>query len=124
MKLRTGGRMPTLLASIGLAVVMAFGGCGGGDAAEEEARQEGAQLSQSINLADCTDWNEGSVEGRLGTIREIREFLGTQVPGTGRSASSLDDEQAYDLFDGWCENEFARGFRLYKLYARAQAFSR
>lgn len=116
--------MPTLFTSIGLVAVMAFAGCGGGDAAEEEARQEGAQLSQSINLANCMDWNEGSVEERLGTISGIREFLGTQVPGTGRSASSLDDEQAYELFEGWCENQFARGFRLYKLYARAQAFSR
>ena len=35
----------------------------------------------------------------------------------------LDDEKAYDLFDSYCENEFARGFKLYKLYARAAAFS-
>jgi hypothetical protein len=35
----------------------------------------------------------------------------------------LEDDQACDLFEGWCENEYARGFKLYKLYARAAAFS-
>ena len=124
MKHRPGGRTPAPIASLAVAAMLALAGCGDGDAAEQEARQEGPQLAQPINLADCRDWNDGSVEERLGTIREIREFLGTPVPGTGVSRKSLDDEQAYELFEGWCENEFARGFRLYKLYARAQAFSR
>lgn len=122
--LRAGGRMPALFASIGLVAAIAFPGCGGGDAAEQEARQQGPQLPEAINLADCRAWNEGSVEERLGTIREIREFLGTPVPGTSTGREALDDERAYDLLERWCEQEFARGFRLYKLYARAQAFSR
>jgi hypothetical protein len=116
--------MPALLAPLALlAVLVAVAGCGEGDGSEQEARQEGPQLSRPINLADCRDWKEGTIEERLGTIRGIREFLGTPVPGTGASREALGDEQAYELFEGWCANEFARGFRLYKLYARAQAFA-
>jgi hypothetical protein len=112
----------------GAAVILSFAlavlawGCGGSDGSMPVA-QQGLQLNEPINLADCRDWNAGTVEERLGTIRAIRAFLGTPVPGTGTSREALDDEQAYDLFEGWCQNEYARGFRLYKLYARAQAFS-
>ncbi len=115
--------MPALLAPIAVGAVIAIAGCGGGDASEQEARQQRPQLAQPINLADCRDWNAGTVEERLGTIEGIRKFLGAPVPETGATRQDLDDEQAYELLEGWCGNEFARGFRLYKLYARAQAFS-
>ena len=39
--------------------------------------------------------------------------------GTG---SVLDDKQAYNLFDNWCKEGFARGFKLYHLYQRAAGF--
>ena len=80
-------------------------------------------LADPIELADCTDWNEGSVEERLGTIRQIRNFISGPVPGTGGRGVVLDDDTAYDLFDSYCENEIARGFTLYKIYVRAAAFS-
>ena len=115
-----GGR-PALLISIGL-VAAAIAGCGGDDDSAQQSLED-PQLGDPINLADCRDWKAGTVEERLGTIHGIREFLGTPVPGTGASREALGDEQAYELFEGWCANEFARGFRLYKLYARAQAFS-
>ena len=121
MNFRSVGRTPALSASFALTVAIA--GCGGDDGPEQEARQAEPQLAQSINLADCRDWNAGSVDERLGTIHRIREFLGTPVPGTSGSREALDDEEAYELLEGWCGNEFARGFRLYKLYARAQAFA-
>jgi hypothetical protein len=117
----TGGGRPAVLISIGL-VAAAIAGCGGDDGSAQRAL-EGPQLGDPINLADCRDWNAGTVEERLGTIRGIREFLGGPVPGTAGTGGSLDDEQAYDLFEGWCRSEFARGFKLYKLYARAAAFS-
>jgi hypothetical protein len=83
----------------------------------------GPQLGQPIQLANCTDWQNGSVEERLGTIKQIREYFGGSVPGTGGTGSVLDDEQAYDLFEGFCRAEYARGFTLYRLYTRAAAFS-
>jgi hypothetical protein len=81
------------------------------------------QLSAPINLADCRDWNDGSVEERLGTIAQIREFTGGPVSGTEARGRTLSEERAYQLFENYCENEFARGFKLYKLYGRAAAFS-
>jgi len=118
------GRSPARLAPIALLLAAAIAaGCGGDESGSARSSQEGLQLGEPINLADCRDWNEGSVEERLGTIGQIRDFLGTPVSGTAGTGAVLEDEQAYDLFENYCENEFARGFKLYKLYARAAAFS-
>ena len=38
----------------------------------------------------------------------------------GARGRTLDDKQAYDLFDRACKQQFAKGF---KLYSRAAAFS-
>jgi hypothetical protein len=35
----------------------------------------------------------------------------------------LEEEQAYDLFQAYCKQPFARGFLLYKLYGRAAGFA-
>lgn len=102
---------------IGLMLV-GCGGSNGGDAAGGAAT-----LDNPIELADCTDWNEGSVEERLGTIRGIRTFISGPVPGTGGRGVTLDDERAYDLFEEACSHSVAQGFTLYKLYVRAAAFS-
>ena len=39
------------------------------------------------------------------------------------SGAVLDDEKAYELFNNYCKEDFARGFKLYKLYERAAAFA-
>ena len=44
---------------------------------------------------------------------------GDDPSGTG---AVLDDKEAYDLFNRYCEPDLARGFKLYKLYERAAAF--
>ena len=41
----------------------------------------------------------------------------------GARGRTLDDKQAYDLFDRACKQQLAKGFKLYKLYSRAAAFS-
>ena len=81
------------------------------------------QLDDPIQVADCTDWNEGSVEERLGTIEQIGRFIGGPVPGTGGTGVTLDEDEAYDLFERACSNDFARAFTLYRIYVRAAAFS-
>jgi hypothetical protein len=88
----------------------------------------GTNVGAPINLADCTDWNQAHVEERLGTIEELEEFAGGPVVGGSPSDPSgtgavLDAEQAYELLNRSCAAEFARGFRLYKIYVRAAAFS-
>jgi hypothetical protein len=114
------GRKLALLVST-LALAWSTVGCGDGGSSGEQA-QQGPHLRDPINLADCRDWNAGTLDERLGTIRGIRDFLGGPVPGTSGHGATLSDEQAYKLFEGWCGNEYARGFKLYKLYARAAAF--
>ena len=39
------------------------------------------------------------------------------------AASDLSDAAAYELFQHTCAADFAESLRLYKLYARAQAFA-
>jgi hypothetical protein len=105
-----------------LLIGLTLTGCGGSDGGGS-AGGGPAALDESIELADCTDWNEGSVEERLGTIRQIRTFVSGPVPGTGGTGVTLDDEKAYDLFQEACSHSVAQGFTLYKLYVRAAAFS-
>jgi len=110
------------LAAAMLLIAVMLAGCGGSDG-EESPGGGPAQLDNPIELADCTDWNEGSVDERLGTIRQIRAFISTPVPGTGGTGVTLDDEKAYDHFDEVCDESVAQGFTLYKIYVRAAAFN-
>jgi hypothetical protein len=104
------------------AAALAVAGCGG-ETAGNESDSGVPGLVAPLELADCTDWNDASTEERFGTIEQIRRFTGGDVSGdSGATGSVLDDERAYDLFERYCENEFARGFKLYKLYGRAAAF--
>ncbi len=111
-----------LVASIGAA------GCGGGSSNAPTVPVQGLDVGEPISLADCHDWEQASTEQRLGTIRELKSFAGGEVVGSGADdphgpGSVLDDSKAYDLLDNYCENSFARGFKLYKLYQRAATFS-
>jgi hypothetical protein len=105
-----------------LLISLTLAGCGGSDGGGS-AGGGSATLDNSVELANCTDWNEGSVEERLGTIRQIRTFVSGPVPGTGGRGVTLEDERAYDLFEEACSHGVARGFTLYRLYVRAAAFS-
>jgi hypothetical protein len=98
-----------------------LGGCGE-SSSEEASGQLGPSLGAEVRLADCHDWERGDVTERLGTIREIRNFAGGPVGEEGGHGATLEDEEAYQLFQNYCEQEFARGFKLYKLYTRAAAF--
>jgi hypothetical protein len=104
-----------------------IGGCGGGSSTQPQV-DVGPNVGEPINLADCHDWNQANTEERLGTIKQLKDFAGGPVVGNNASSPSgtgsvLDDKQAYDLFNGWCSESFARGFKLYKLYERAAAFT-
>ena len=106
------------------AVVLAAAGLcacssSGGEPAVEVA---GIGVGAPIRLADCTDWRNAEVDERLVTVGQIRDFAGGPVGPRGGRGATLPDERAYDLFQGYCENEFARAFKLYKLYTRAAAF--
>lgn len=114
--------MRSAAATILLVGLLTLAGCGGSDG-DDSAGDGGVALDEPVQLANCTDWEEGSVEERLGTIRQIRNFISTPVPGTGGGGVTLDDEAAYDLFERACSQGFARSFTLYRIYVRAAAFS-
>ena len=102
-------------------------GCGGGSGNPPQV-DVGPNVGQSIALADCNDWNQANTQERLGTIQQIKDFAGGPVLGNSGAAPSgtgavLDDKQAYNLFNNYCSEPFARGFKLYKLYERAAAFA-
>lgn len=101
-------------AAVGLSACM-----GGGDA-------QSAGLDQGIGvptqLVQCDDWNAADPRQRRHTIEQMREFAGGPTGSPAGRGRTLDDEVAYGLFDRWCSHEYARAFRLYKLYTRASAF--
>ena len=102
-------------------------GCGGGSGTQPQI-DVGPNVGQPISLADCNDWNQANTEQRLGTIQQLKDFAGGPIVGNNATSPSgtgavLDDKQAYDLFNNYCKEQFARGFKLYKLYERAAAFA-
>ncbi len=110
-----------------LLAVLLVAGCGGGTNTQPQV-DVGPNVGQPISLADCNDWNQANTEQRLGTIQELKGFAGGPVVGNNANSPSgtgavLDDKQAYDLFNRYCAESFARGFKLYKLYERAAAFA-
>jgi hypothetical protein len=108
----------------GLLLIVVLAACGSDDESGAPSGNvgSGVRLDAPINLADCTDWNEGTVDERFGSIEQIREFTGGPVGETGATGAVLSDERAYDLFEATCSNEYARGFKLYKVYGRGAAF--
>jgi hypothetical protein len=121
MRPAVGGARPAGAALVAM-LALSVAACGGssGDPPESGA---GPALAAPINLANCADWKEASVDQRLATIEQIKTFVGGPVAGTEGSGGVLDDDRAYDLFENYCGEELARGFKLYKLYSRAAAFS-
>ena len=110
-----------------LAAAALVAGCGSGSSTQPQI-DVGPNVGQPINLADCDDWNQANTEQRLGTIKDLKGFAGGPVVGNNATSPSgtgsvLDDKQAYDLFENYCKASFARGFKLYKLYQRAAAFT-
>jgi hypothetical protein len=109
------------VAAVVIAAVMSA--CGESDSSDAADTAAGETLGP-VNLVDCTDWNRGSDEKREGTIEEIREFAGGPVAASGGGEGAVvSTDQAHRLFENTCANEYARGFKLYKLYSRGAAFS-
>ncbi len=117
------GRAALVLAAATLA------GCGA-SSDETTGEKAGSSPANGVGLvragstaqfADCADWRRGTVAQRRTTIKSIRGQLTPQRSKTARSA--LSDDAAYRIFDKTCSAGIADSLRLYKLYARAQAFA-
>jgi hypothetical protein len=107
-------------AAICAAAATALAGCGGDG--EDEAQPLGeVRVGSVAQLAQCRDWNAGTEEEKLTTLGEIKEQINLQ-DGPVRTPE-LSDEAALELLDNSCASDFADGFRLYKVYARATGFA-
>jgi hypothetical protein len=103
--------------------------CGGAHPPSRHA--PGAARSQSLPpnaLAtfDCSQWLAAPAATRATVVRALHGFYGGPVSGKRRTrgyGTVLSDSQAQRLFDGYCRQPYARNFTLYKLYARAAAFT-
>jgi hypothetical protein len=72
-------------------------------------------------LAQCRDWNAGDHAAKLATVYDVRSQINledgvVEIP-------ALTDDEAFELFESACSNDFAAGFRLYKIYARATGYA-
>jgi hypothetical protein len=97
-------------------------GCGGSDASNT-ASGAGPQINVPLRLADCDDWNQADVSERLGTVKALSDFAGGPSGSPAGHGTTLSDKRGYEVLENWCSQDFARGFKLYKLYTRAAAFS-
>jgi hypothetical protein len=114
----------SLRAAVAVTATLAFGGCSGSDGDNPPPVDGGERIGAPVRLANCRDWNGATLRQRHGTVREIRQVLGGELGGEGGARGrTLDDRKAYDLFDRACSRPYAKGFKLYKLYSRAAAFS-
>jgi hypothetical protein len=106
------------------AVAVAFAalaGCGGGGTPPDLAG--GPRIGAPTQLVKCADWKEADVRERYGTIEALRSFAGGRTGSPAGHGATLEDDQAYELFERWCAESYTQGFKLYKLYTRAAAFS-
>jgi hypothetical protein len=103
---------------------LAVSGCGGGDpAAGQPDLSSGARIGAPTRLLSCADWNDADIRERYATIEAVREFAGGPTGSPAGHGATIEDDDAYDLFERWCGESYASGFKLYKLYTRAAAFS-
>lgn len=116
-------RLAALVAAA--AVTAAIAGCGDdGTNLPTGSGTEGVGMvraGSSAALAQCSDWLTGTDEQQQQTIDDIYNQL--NQAGADGPTPDLPDDEARALFDRACTNDYAAGFRLYKLYARTAAFS-
>ncbi len=120
--MRATPRSPASVLALAL-FAAAAAGCGGKATDESsDAQPVGEQVGGSVAaLAQCRDWNAGTDAEKQATIADIRSSLTPQ--SQEESGTSLSDERAYEVFEQWCAEDFAQGFKLYKVYARAAALA-
>ena len=112
------------IAVAALVAATATAGCGGdGEKASQSpagAQPVGDMSGGSVaQYADCGDWRRGTRAERYATIRVLR---GRLTPDSSKTAASpLTDDRAYEVLQDACAQGID-SLRLFKLYARVQAF--
>jgi hypothetical protein len=95
--------------------------CGEESADQEETQGVGPVKAGSVAAgAQCRHWHRGTEEEKLATIEDIRSQINLES-GTVET-QALTDEQAYELFEHACAEDFAASLKLYKLYVQRAGF--
>jgi hypothetical protein len=111
-----------------MAVVAAIAAAGCGDDSRQPPQGTGVGVGLTagppVKLFTCQDWNDSDPQTRFSTVARIRDYTGGPVTGRGTNGQGtvLDDEQAYEFFDQYCDQRLASHFLLYRLYSRAAGF--
>lgn len=118
------GRLAAAIAAVAIAAAVA--GCGEQDPVTTTGYgTEGVGMvraGSSAALAQCRDWLVATDEQKQQSIDDIYNQL-NQAGADGPTPDIPDDDEAGEFFDRACSYDYARGFRLYKIYARYAAFS-
>jgi hypothetical protein len=98
-------------------------GCGDSDTASDRGSSAlgSPEVQTSARETDCMDWNDAAVEERQIIVESIAKFEGGAPTGT--TGRTLPNDQAYEVFERFCEKDYAAAFKLYKIYVRAAAFA-
>jgi hypothetical protein len=106
---------------VAVALAASAAACGEQSGDQEEAQGVGPVKAGSVAAgAQCRHWNRGTEEEKRVTIEDIRSQINLES-GTLETAG-LTDDQAYELFEHACAEDFAAGLKLYKLYVQRAAF--
>ena len=121
-------RAPLVPALVATALLLVAADDGDTVSSSRPPADEGPQIGVPLRLVRCTDWNLASVEERHGTLRQLKNFAGGPVVGGGPNPAQgigavLEDGQAYDLLSNTCKQNYARAFKLYKIYERGASFA-
>jgi hypothetical protein len=111
------GRAVTAAALAALSLSGCFGGSDG-----RAPQNAGARIGVPVRLADCRDWRRAGPGERAGIVKGMRDFASGPTGTPGQNGPVIPDDKAQELFDSYCRNDFARSFKLYRLYSRAAAF--
>ena len=106
---------------VAVALATSAAACGEQSGDQEEAHGVGPVKAGSVAAgAQCRHWNRGTEEEKRVTIEDIRSQINLES-GTVETAG-LTDDQAYELFEHACAEDFAASLKLYKLYVQRAAF--
>ena len=118
-----GGRHRQVTVVLACLAAALAAGCGDSDDASDSGSSAlgSPEVQTTAREADCTDWNDATVEERQIIVESIAKFEGGAPTGT--AGRTLPNDQAYEVFQRFCEKDYAAAFKLYKIYVRAAAFA-
>lgn len=126
MRARAG--RPAVAALIGCSALLVACGGDGGKPAEDRFLPGNPRIGAGGDLsgaaqADCEQWRAASFRQRQAAIEQLGT-IASRGNRAGRPGAKLEPDEAYEILDRQCKQDFAARFRLYKLYNAALAIGK